>query len=105
MIRMAEKEAPGAPIQKPAFPPSTVISVLQAATYAGVSDDTVRRWCAEHGLGQQPGGRGRWRVSAPALSAFMADDKLALAAIRAGRFDDPIVKPYLSVRFQLGARG
>jgi hypothetical protein len=30
---------------------------------AGVSDDTVRRWCADHGIGRQPGGRGRWRVA------------------------------------------
>ena len=58
----------------------------------------------EFGLGAQPGGKGKWRISFPAWSAHLADDQIALDAIRQGRFDDPIVKAYLAGRFEAGAR-
>ena len=86
------------------MPKGTVITVLEAAEMAGVSDDTVRRRAREYGLGTQPGGKGKWRISYPAWSAHLADDPVALKAIRLGRFDDPSVKPYLAGRFGAGAR-
>ncbi|WP_376775245.1 helix-turn-helix domain-containing protein [Aminobacter aminovorans] len=86
------------------IPPGTAISVPSAARYAGVSRDTIRRWCKDHGLGVQPGGRGRFRVSFPALSAFLAADDEALAAIRLGAFGDEVVSPYMAGRFEAGAR-
>jgi hypothetical protein len=83
----------------------TVISVTKAASIAGVSDDTIRRWAVEYGLGRQPGGHGkRMRISYPALQAFLADDEDALNAIRTGDFQSEIVKPYLAGRFEAGAR-
>lgn len=87
------------------FPPSLAIGVGQAAKVANVSGETIRRWCVSFGIGAKPGGRGRWRVSAPALLALLADDKPALAAINAGRFTDPSAAQYMAARFQAGARG
>ena len=86
------------------LPRGTVITVSKAAELGDVSDDTVRRRAREFGLGAQPGGKGKWRISYPAWSAHLADDWPALDAMRAGRFDDPNVKPYLVGRFEAGAR-
>lgn len=84
--------------------PGTGISVTQAARYVGVSDDTIRRWCDRFGLGSQLYEGGHYRVSAPALAAFVANDDAALTALRAGSFDHPHVKPYMAARFEAGAR-
>jgi len=89
----------------PALPRGTTVTVTQAASYASVSPQTIRRWCVEHGIGAQVGANGNWRVSAPALSALLSADRLALDAILAGRFDDPAAKAHMAVRFEIGARG
>ncbi len=88
------------------IPKGTSISVAEAAEFAEVSGDTIRRLAIAQGLGRQPGGRSkRWRISYPALSAYLAGDRVALAALREGRFDHPSVTDHMAGRFQAGARG
>jgi len=84
--------------------PGTEITVQQAAAWAGLSEDTVRRRARADGLGHQPGGRGRMIISAPAWSAYVVDDREALAAIRLGDLDHPSVRPHLERRFEMGVR-
>lgn len=88
-----------------AFPRGTTVTVAQAASYADVSRQTIRRWCVEHGIGVQIGDNGTWRVSAPALSALLSTDRPALDAILAGRFSDPAAQAHMAARFDIGARG
>ncbi len=49
------------------------INVKEAAHRARVSASTVRLWCARHGIGARAGGR--WRVSAPRLSALISGSR------------------------------
>ena len=86
------------------LPRGTVITVSEAAALAGVSDDTVRRRAREFGLGAQPGGKGKWRISFPAWSAHLVADLAAIEEMRLGRFDHPSVMKYLVGRFDAGAR-
>ena len=84
--------------------PGTVITVSQAARMGSVSEDTVRRRAREYGLGAQLGGKGKWRISYPGWSAYLACDLPAIEEMRLGRFDHSSVKPYLAGRFDAGAR-
>lgn len=75
--------------------PSLDIGIKQGAALAGVSPDTVRRWCIEYGIGRQLNKHTPWRVfPAPLLMARAADIK-ALEAYRAGDRTSDLVKPYI----------
>lgn len=64
------------------------VDVRAASQLAGVSGQTVRRWCDRYGIGAKPSGDGwdRWayEVSLPGLRMVMTQDWTALEAFRAG---------------------
>ena len=49
---------------------ATFISLQRAAHQAGVSEQTMSRWCKRYGLGRLRGGR--WAVDAGKLAAYLA---------------------------------
>jgi hypothetical protein len=55
------------------------MTLAQAATVAGKSTATVRRWCIEHHIGRRVGG-GEWIVSRVALAMHLDGDEGALGA-------------------------
>ena len=64
------------------------ISVKEAARIAGVSGQTIRRWCEKYGIGKRPS-TGFWdrlayEVSLPGLRMVIAQDWEALEAFRSG---------------------
>lgn len=56
------------------------LTLQQAAGIAGVSPDTVARWCKRYGIGKQLHWKAPWRVDAHGLRVVMAGDGDALAA-------------------------
>ena len=66
------------PEQKP-------ITLKQAAGIAGVSPDTIARWCKRYGIGKQLHPNAPWRVDPVGLSAVAAGDASMLEAYRAER--------------------
>lgn len=50
--------------------PPELSSLREAASYAGVSHQTVKNWCKRYGIGKLKGGR--WHVSHPRLIMIMA---------------------------------
>lgn len=77
------------------LPYSDIVSVTEAASYAGVSGETIRRWCQRFGIGRQFRGNGwrewRWQVSRPALRMVVTRDWEALEAFRCGDRTSPLV--------------
>jgi hypothetical protein len=71
------------------------ISLKEAAALAGVSPDTVRRWCFIHGIGRQLGKHTPWRVYPAPLLMARAGDRQALEAYQAGDRSSELVKPYI----------
>lgn len=61
------------PVQKP-------ITLKEAAGIAGVSPDTVARWCKRYGIGKQLHPNAPWRVDPVGLMIVMAGDAEALAS-------------------------
>jgi hypothetical protein len=55
------------------------LTLQQAAGIAGVSPDTVARWCKRYGIGKQLHPKAPWRVDAEGLAAVAAGDAQALA--------------------------
>lgn len=55
------------------------LTLQQAAGIAGVSPDTVARWCKRYGIGKQLHSKAPWRVDAEGLHIVMAGDGKALA--------------------------
>ena len=52
----------------PAEPEDDLLTLKQAAFVFGKSEDTIRRWAVDEGLGVQPGGRNTlWLVSREAV--------------------------------------
>lgn len=78
----------------PDFYPN-LIGLKEAAALAGVSPDTVVRWCRLHGIGRQLGKHTPWRVSPAALLMVKAADRRALEAYNAGDRSSELVKPYI----------
>ncbi len=54
------------------------LTLQQAAGIAGVSPDTVARWCRRYGIGKQLHPKAPWRVDAEGLAAVAAGDAAAL---------------------------
>lgn len=56
------------------------LALKQAAGIAGVSPDTVARWCKRYGIGKQLHSKARWRVDEVGLRIVMAGDGDALSS-------------------------
>lgn len=56
------------------------LTLQQAAGIAGVSPDTIARWCKRYGIGKQLHPKAPWRVDAEGLAAVAAGDANALEA-------------------------
>lgn len=54
------------------------LTLQQAAGIAGVSPDTVARWCRRYGIGKQLHPKAPWRVDAEGLRIVMTGDAEAL---------------------------
>lgn len=71
------------------------ITVPQAEHITGIAQTTLRRWCAEHGLGRRVGGSVRqWSVSRVALAMFLDGNSAALAAYHRGDRSSDLVSNY-----------
>jgi len=71
------------------------MSIQQACHVTGISESTLRRWCADYGLGRRIGANVRpWTVSRVALAMFLANDRKALEAYHNGVRKDEIVARY-----------
>lgn len=55
------------------------LTLQQAAGIAGVSPDTVARWCRRYGIGKQLHRKAPWRVDPVGLAIVKAGDGQALA--------------------------
>lgn len=54
------------------------LTLQQAAGIAGVSPDTVARWCRRYGIGKQLHRKAPWRVDPSGLAIVAAGDAEAL---------------------------
>jgi hypothetical protein len=54
------------------------LTLKQAAGIAGVSPDTVARWCRRYGIGKQLHSKAPWRVDAEGLAIVAAGDSVSL---------------------------
>lgn len=61
------------------------ITLQQAAGIAGVSPDTIARWCKRYGIGKQLHPKAPWRVDIEGLEIVTAGDADALAEYRRGQ--------------------
>lgn len=82
------------------IPIGEIIYVSEAMKIAGVSDETIRRWCVKHGIGRKyrayTWSDNVWQVSRPGLLIVMAKDWEALQALIAGDRSSRLLLPYLS---------
>lgn len=60
------------------LPEGKPITLQQAAGIAGVSPDTVARWCKRYGIGKQLHRKAPWRVDPAGLAIVAAGDAEAL---------------------------
>ncbi|HEV2898019.1 MAG TPA: hypothetical protein VGX71_09340 [Pseudaminobacter sp.] len=60
------------------------LTLKHAAGIAGVSPDTVARWCKRYGIGKQLHPKAPWRVDPAGLAIIATGDAEALAAFRRG---------------------
>lgn len=58
---------------------SKPLTLKQAAGIAGVSPDTVARWCKRHGIGKHLHPKAPWRVDPTGLQIVISGDPDALA--------------------------
>ncbi len=78
------------------FDSREALSVAAAAKIAGVTGQTIRRWCDAEGIGRRRGGM--WVVSRVALSMFLAGDVEALSAYHRGDCANVRVRDYFKVQ-------
>lgn len=64
------------------------LTLQQAAGVAGVSPDTVARWCKRYGIGKQLHWKAPWRVDPVGLAIIAAGDGAALEEYRHGCSDE-----------------
>ena len=87
---------PAAPLR---IPQREILTVSKAMKIAGVSDETIRRWCTRYGIGRKYRAHSWsdnvWQVSQPALRMVVAKDWDALDLFLAGDRSDPALMPYL----------
>ena len=62
-----------------------LLPLKEAAGIAGVSPDTIARWCKRYGIGRQLHAKAPWRVDPAGLAIVMSGDAAALEAYNAGR--------------------
>lgn len=55
------------------------LTLQQAAGIAGVSPDTIARWCKRYGIGKQLHSKAPWRVDPEGVAIVMTGDAEALA--------------------------
>lgn len=60
------------------------LTLQQAAGIAGVSPDTVARWCKRYGIGKQLHPKAPWRVDPAGLAIVAEGDGEALTRYRSG---------------------
>jgi len=60
------------------------LTLQQAAGLAGVSPDTVARWCKRYGIGRQLHPKAPWRVDPEGLAIVAAGDADALGDYQQG---------------------
>ncbi len=60
------------------------LTLKQAAGIAGVSPDTVARWCRRYGIGKQLHSKAPWRVDPIGLAIIAAGDGAALEEYQHG---------------------
>lgn len=81
------------------MPVGDIITVSEAMKVAGVSDETIRRWCRKYGIGRKYRAHSWsdnvWQVSRPGLLIVMAKDWDALEALMAGDRQVSALAPYL----------
>jgi hypothetical protein len=81
------------------MPVGEIISVSEAMKIAGVSDETIRRWCSKYGIGRKYRAHtwsdNVWQVSRPGLLIVMAKDWDALEALMSGDRSAAVLQPYL----------
>ena len=81
------------------MPVGEIISVSEAMKIAGVSDETIRRWCSKYGIGRKYRAHtwsdNVWQVSRPGLLIVMAKDWDALEALLSGERSAALLVPYL----------
>lgn len=81
------------------MPVGDIITVSEAVKIAGVSDETIRRWCAKYGIGRKyrayTWSDNTWQVSRPGLLIVMAKDWDALEALLSGERSATSLAPYL----------
>ncbi len=80
------------------FDRDEAIPIRIMARLAGISEQTARNWCLEHGLGRRIGGR--WWGSRVALAMFQDGDKAALRAYHAGQRDGRVADYFDRARAQ-----
>lgn len=71
-----------------------VLTIPQAAKFAGMAEATLRRLCARHDLGRRIGGE--WKVSRVALRMYLEADARALHAYLEGDRTSPLVRGYFA---------
>ena len=81
------------------IPKADIISVSEAKAIAGVSDETIRRWCVKYGIGRKyraySWADNVWQVSRPGLLIVMHRDWDALEQLLADQRHHPALTPYL----------
>ncbi|WP_395449386.1 helix-turn-helix domain-containing protein [Aminobacter sp. UC22_36] len=60
------------------------LTLKQAAGIAGVSPDTIARWCKRYGIGRQLHRNAPWRVDPVGLAIISDGDQAALAKYQRG---------------------
>lgn len=58
------------------------LTLQQAAGIAGVSPDTIARWCRRYGIGKQLHPKASWKVNPIGLAAVVTGDADALTAFQ-----------------------
>jgi hypothetical protein len=61
------------------------LTLQQAAGIAGVSPDTIARWCKRYGIGKQLHPKATWKVDPIGLAIVAAGDGASLNTYRAER--------------------
>lgn len=81
------------------MPYGDIIDVSAAAKVAGVSDETIRRWCRRFKIGRRfrtsIWADEKWQVSLPAVRMVAVRNWDALEAFRAGDRRSDLVAPFL----------
>ena len=98
--RLALLASVSQPLERLRLPKGDIITVAEAKAIAGVSDETIRRWCVRYGIGRKyraySWADSTWQVSRPGLLIVMARDWDALELLKRDERDHPDIAEYLS---------